>query len=418
MLRKKEVYTVITPIPGFIPRQLAIDILHAHSEVITLNPLVLEHKAIPPPRHAASDEYYSTWYEVTQRIQWIPGTGKMGSGKITFNGCFHNMPWGLQTHMYAPASVDLKNKYRIGGNQPGIEPPEHREMGLENLGAPKDGLYLREDIEVKCNITMIGFVTKELKAASKEMVSRIIKKAELLDAGVLQAMMQDGKLKTVNPNDRSEANWSNRQDVVAAGATAPPAYPGQVRVASPQMSSVPYHVQGTATPPPPQMIHEAPALPIKEQVFGPIEMSGNDTYIHPPAPSPNFPQQQQQQQQPQYPQQQQQHHQQYSYQPASPQLHQHQQFQQFQADVSPIDHQQQPYGYQPAPSLQLHQQQQQSQHPADSGITEPNRSSISSTSSSGHGGSGSGTWSPMPGQTFSSELAAHPETREEHRQEP
>ncbi|KAF6827706.1 nacht and wd40 domain protein [Colletotrichum musicola] len=208
MLRKKEVYTTITPIPGFIPRQLAIDILHSHSEVITLNPLVLDHKPIKAPRDAASDEYYSTWYEINQRIQYIPGIGKMGSGKISFNGCFHDMPWGLQTHVYAPMNVDLRNKYRIDGNQPGVEAPQQPELGLGDLGIPTDGLYLREDIEIRCNVTMISFVKAQLKAASKEMVSRIIKKAELLDAGVLQAMIEDGKLKTINPADRSSGGLS------------------------------------------------------------------------------------------------------------------------------------------------------------------------------------------------------------------
>lgn len=203
MLRKKETFTVITPIPGFIPRQLAIDILHSHSEVITLNPLVLDHKPIPAPRNAAADEYYSTWYEITERVQVVPGVGKMGSSKISFQGCFHDMPWGLQTHIYAPLQIDMRNKYRIAGNQPGLEPPEDREIGLEALGAPKDGLYLREDIEIKCNITLTSFVKSTAKAASKEMVQRIIKKAELLDAGILQAMMHDGRLKTLNPMDRS-----------------------------------------------------------------------------------------------------------------------------------------------------------------------------------------------------------------------
>ncbi|KZL64234.1 nacht and wd40 domain protein [Colletotrichum incanum] len=203
MLRKKEVYTTITPIPGFIPRQLAIDILHSHSEVITLNPLVLNHKPIKAPRDAASDEYYSTWYEISQRIQYIPGIGKIGSGKISFNGCFHDMPWGLQTHTYAPMNIDIRIKYRIDGNQPGIEPPQPPEIGMAGLGVPADGLYLREDIEIRCNVTMVSFVKAQQKAASKEMVSRIIKKAELLDAGVLQAMIENGKLKTINPADRT-----------------------------------------------------------------------------------------------------------------------------------------------------------------------------------------------------------------------
>lgn len=203
MLRKKDSFTIITPIPGFIPRQLAIDILHSHSEVITLNPLVLEHKPIPAPQNAETDEYYSTWYEITERIQFLPGIGKMGSSTIKFNGCFHDMPWGLQTHIYAPMNVDLRNTYRIAGNQPGFEPPEVPEIGLKALGAPSDGLYLREDIEIKCNVTVHSFVKSQLKKAGSEMVRRIIMKAELLDAGVLQAMIEDGKLKTINPADRS-----------------------------------------------------------------------------------------------------------------------------------------------------------------------------------------------------------------------
>lgn len=226
MLRKKEVYTVVTPIPGFIPRQLALDILHSHSEVITLNPLVLSHRPISAPRDAAADEFYSTWYEITERVQVVPGAGRIGSSKITFNGCFHDMPWGLQTHTYAPFNIDLRIRYRIAGNQPGLEPPEVREIGLESLGAPQDGLYLREDIEIKANITMVGFVKSTLKTASKEMVQRIIRKAELLDAGVLQAMMsQDGKLKTINPMDRSHAAAA-----AAADAGMSPTYgPGSPR---------------------------------------------------------------------------------------------------------------------------------------------------------------------------------------------
>ena len=275
MLRKKEVFTIITPIPGFIPRQLAIDILHSHSEVITLNPLVLEHKPIKAPRDAASDEFYSTWYEITERIQYIPGLGKMGSGKISFNGCFHDMPWGLQTHIYAPMNIDLRNKYRIAGNQPGVEAPEQLEMGLGALGAPTDGLYLREDIEIKCNVTMVSFVKSQLKTASKEMVSRIIKKAELLDAGVLHAMIEDGKLKTINPADRSSTSTN-----MASPQLTPNAQVYQNQPLSPRM---PYQVP----------------RPVSHQYFNPSGTPQNPHYSAPYGqPPPQH--QQQQQQQPQH----------------------------------------------------------------------------------------------------------------------
>lgn len=204
MLRKKEAYTVVTPIPGFIPRQLAIDMLHAHSEVITLNPLVLSHRPVAAPRTAAADEFYSTWYEIVERIQYVPGLGRAGAGHISFCSCFHDLPWGLQTHIYAPLGIDLRNRYRVASNQPGVERPDaRRELGLEELGAPRDGLYLREDIEIRCNIAMLTFVKSQLRAASRQMLARFVKKAELLDAGVLRAMMEHGRLKTLNPNDRS-----------------------------------------------------------------------------------------------------------------------------------------------------------------------------------------------------------------------
>jgi hypothetical protein len=239
MLRKKDVFTVITPIPGFIPRQLALDILHSHSEVITLNPLVLEHKPISAPRNAAADEFYSTWYEITQRIQFVPGVGNLGSGKITFTGCFHDMPWGLQTHVYAPFNVDMRSKYQIGGNQPGLEPPEQRELGL---GAPADGLYLREDIEIKCNIAMVSFVKSQAKAANKAMVQRIVKKAELLDAGVLKAMMEDGKLKTINPNDRSRLDRTSTVSYShSSGMPSPPAAFQQPQPLPYQLPASPSH---------------------------------------------------------------------------------------------------------------------------------------------------------------------------------
>ncbi|KAI2620694.1 hypothetical protein GGS26DRAFT_570604 [Hypomontagnella submonticulosa] len=234
VLKKKEVYTVITPIPTFIPRQLAIDILHSHGEVIKVNPLVLDYKQIEAPRDAAADEYYSTWYEINERIQYIPGMGRLGSGKISFNGCFHDLPWGLQTHIYAPMGVDLRNKYRIGGNQPGIEPPEQQEIGLAALGAPKDGLYLREDIEIRCNITMMGMVKAQMKTASKDMVERIMKKAELLDAGILQAMIEDGKIRTFNPNDVQFTGG------LSAGMKSPPMSPASPF--HPPMSPLPYQV--------------------------------------------------------------------------------------------------------------------------------------------------------------------------------
>ncbi|KAI1434689.1 hypothetical protein GGR50DRAFT_388812 [Xylaria sp. CBS 124048] len=237
VLRKKEVYTIITPLPSFIPRQLAVDILHSHGEVITLNPLVLNYKHVDAPRHAAADEYFSTWYEIVERVQIVPGVGKFGASKISFNACFHDLPWGLQTHVYAPLNIDMRNKYRICGNQAGVEPPEQPEIGLAELGAPRDGLYLREDIEIRCNITMVSTVKAQMKAASKEMIQRFIKKAELVDSGALQAMVEDGMMKTYKPQAGTYPGGIN--DPVRSPQLSPPALQTPD---SPASSKIPYQV--------------------------------------------------------------------------------------------------------------------------------------------------------------------------------
>ncbi|KAF2723778.1 hypothetical protein K431DRAFT_205827, partial [Polychaeton citri CBS 116435] len=188
---KKTNYTQVTPLPRQVPRQLAIDMLHAHGEYIELNPLVTGHRAIPVPRDAAADEYFAQWHEIDEVVPVALGVKK----KISFRGVFHDMPWGLQTHTYGPLGIDLRIKWQVRGNQPG-EPPEPRELGID---APRDGLYLRADVEIICNITLAGLVKKEMKSAANVMVERLTRKAELLDQGQLQAMFEDGKLKTVNP---------------------------------------------------------------------------------------------------------------------------------------------------------------------------------------------------------------------------
>ncbi|WPH04717.1 Hypothetical protein R9X50_00761000 [Acrodontium crateriforme] len=190
---KKVVYTKITPLPSNVPRQLALDMLHSHTEVIELNPLVTGVKTTTAPRDAHADEFFSNWYEISEIITWGFGIKK----KINFKGVFHDQPWGLQAHVYAPMGVDLRNKYRVGGNQPG-EPREARELGLET---PQDGLYLREDHEITCSVPLTAtFVKKEMKAATAIMVDRMTRKAELLGEGKLHAMFENGKLKTAKPN--------------------------------------------------------------------------------------------------------------------------------------------------------------------------------------------------------------------------
>lgn len=153
--------------------------LHNHDEMIELNPLVIEHHPIKTPRDAPADEFLDcAWHELTDKINWLPG-GLM-HGKVSYKACFHDTPYGLQTHIYAPTGLDIREKWSIGGTLPG-EPPEARELGVE---VPRQGLYLREDCDMRCNRMLSGFVRKNLDNAHKVLVERIMKKAERVEEHV------------------------------------------------------------------------------------------------------------------------------------------------------------------------------------------------------------------------------------------
>lgn len=211
----KSTFTLCTPLPAFIPRPLGIQVLQSHSEIITVNPLVLSHQPTSPPPNAPADEQHAVWYEITERIQLIPGIGKMGSSVIKFPGCFHDMPWGLQTHIHAPMGIDLRVAYRIAGEQYGVEEKEPRELGLAALGAPAEGLYLRADAEVKCSLALSGFVKSQLSGALVTMVERIVRKAERLDASILSQMIEEDKLKR-QPTQRPGAGRGRARTFVGA----------------------------------------------------------------------------------------------------------------------------------------------------------------------------------------------------------
>ena len=173
---KKTVFTNITPLPPQVSREVAIAMLHNHDEMIELNPLVIEHHPIKTPRDASKDEFLDcTWQEMTDRIAYAGGIVK---GKVSYKGCFHDLPNGLQTHIYAPMNLDIREKWTVCGTLPG-EPDEPREQGLNT---PRRGLYLREDGEIKCNVLMAGFVRKNLDHAHKVLVERILAKAERVQA--------------------------------------------------------------------------------------------------------------------------------------------------------------------------------------------------------------------------------------------
>ncbi|RMZ88329.1 hypothetical protein DV736_g4436, partial [Chaetothyriales sp. CBS 134916] len=173
---KRTLFTNITPLPPEVSREVAVAMLHNHDEMIELNPLVIEHHPIKTPRDAPADEFLDcVWQELTDKIHYLPrGIVK---GKVSYQACFHDLPRGLQTHIYAPMGLDIREKWSICGSLPG-ELPEARELGLD---APTSGLYLREDGDMRCPRFLTSFVHKNLNNAHKVLVERILKKAQRIE---------------------------------------------------------------------------------------------------------------------------------------------------------------------------------------------------------------------------------------------
>jgi hypothetical protein len=166
-MSKRTTFTSITPLPKTVTRSAAINWLHNHVQMIRLNPLVIRLQETTPPPNAGADEYNCVWYEITDEISYLPGG--LYKGEVTYKACFNDLPNGTQTHTFAPAGLDLRGKWTVGGNEPG-EPRETLELGMD---VPREGLYVREDVDMRCNIFLTGFVKKNLTKSHKSVVDKL-----------------------------------------------------------------------------------------------------------------------------------------------------------------------------------------------------------------------------------------------------
>ena len=172
-MSKRTHFTTVTSLPAGITRETVLNTLHAHTEMIDLNPLVIERHPIRPPPAATAEEAHCQWYSISDKISYLPGV----KGSLTFLSCFHDLPDGLQTHILAPMGLDMKGRWSLGGSLPG-EPRQAQELGL---GVPKQGLWLKEDVEMKCNFAMTRFVRKTTEKAHSTLVDRLIEKSHLTE---------------------------------------------------------------------------------------------------------------------------------------------------------------------------------------------------------------------------------------------
>lgn len=162
-MSRRTSFTTTTPLPPSISRRTALAYLHDHLAMIDLNPLVQSrHHLLSPPANAPASELQCAWYSITDRL--APGL----PSPVSYTASFRNLSDGLQTHIYAPMGLDVRGQWTVRGSG---------DIGRAAPGAPETGLYLREDVEMKSNVFVAGFVKKTLKRAHAGLVERMVREA-------------------------------------------------------------------------------------------------------------------------------------------------------------------------------------------------------------------------------------------------
>lgn len=259
-MSKRTVFTTVTPLPPNITREVVVNFLHDHEEMIDLNPLVKERHPIPPPPHASPDELNCQWFSLTDKISYLPGG--LVTGDVTYTCAFHDLPDGVQTHCYAPAGLTIRDKWSVGGSLPG-EIPQPSELGL-NL--PPIGLYIREDVNMKCNVFMAGFVKKTLKKSHAALVDRLKIKAEIASnkpgnqirtpSNANRISTTDNTIRTPSFSQNMSTSAPNSRPSSASSSThsaqsSPSCYSAQTSpLWSPSLSNLTSPPQSVKSPPP------------------------------------------------------------------------------------------------------------------------------------------------------------------------
>lgn len=164
--------TVTTAIPSDIDARRVVDLLHNHSFVITLQPIVTRHSE-------RSREVQIVCYDVWESIDLLPfGWWKQ---EIHFTATFEDKPDGVICRIEAPLGFGSRAEYTVRKTRSGellSATPSTVEMGArDEAGALFPGMVLEEEIESNCFFLLKPFVEMTMVPVRKKLHSRIIEEA-------------------------------------------------------------------------------------------------------------------------------------------------------------------------------------------------------------------------------------------------
>lgn len=95
------------------------------------------------------------------------------------------------------------------------EPKEPMEIGVDK---PREGLYLREDVDVKCNVVFSSFVRRNLKKNHAILVQRLLKRVGSLQKSSLQ-LDRPSTFRSSSSDPMLSSRGSNSIDILSPAYT-------------------------------------------------------------------------------------------------------------------------------------------------------------------------------------------------------
>ncbi|KAI9701361.1 MAG: hypothetical protein M1820_006452 [Bogoriella megaspora] len=163
-LRSSFVVNQQTELPATATRDQILAMLHDHSLMITLNPLVLNHELAsftPVPKFrddtdATNPRTATHKYSITDKISYLPHG--LWDSNMTYTGWFANTADGLRTWVQAAAGVEVQGLWFV----------------REAMGGR--GLVLEEEATVNCSSLLKPFVEGELRKSHEVLHKRFLER--------------------------------------------------------------------------------------------------------------------------------------------------------------------------------------------------------------------------------------------------
>ncbi|KAK5113303.1 hypothetical protein LTR85_010920 [Meristemomyces frigidus] len=171
MFRTTFTNTVTTPIPPDVSPETMIKLLHDHSFLITMSPIVTRHA--PRDREAGK-----ITYDVWEDIDLLPfGWWKH---EIHFTAAFEDKTDGEISWIEAPLGFNSKADYTVRS----ATDADHEAGVFGDADGGRGSMVLEEAIETACSIVFKPFVEMTMVPVRRKMHAQVVERAREIGKGM------------------------------------------------------------------------------------------------------------------------------------------------------------------------------------------------------------------------------------------